>query len=67
MCGTRRLGFEFKRTVAPAVTKSMHIAREDLRLSTLDVVHAGNETFAMRDGIRALSLKRILTDLKPLR
>ena len=65
--GTRRLGFEFKRTVAPAVTKSMHIAREDLRLSTLDVVHAGDETFPMRDGIRALSLKRILTDLKPLR
>ena len=65
--GTRRLGFEFKRTVSPSVTKSMHIAREDLRLSSLDVVHAGEETFPLRDGIRALSLKRILTDLKPLR
>ena len=65
--GTRRLGFEFKRTVSPSVTKSMHIAREDLRLSSLDVVHAGEETFPLREGIRALSLKRILTDLKPLR
>ena len=65
--GARRLGFEFKRTVAPQVTKSMHIARKDLRLSSLDVVHAGDDTFPLREGIRALALKRILTDLKPLR
>jgi predicted AAA+ superfamily ATPase len=65
--GDRRMGFEFKRTVAPQVTKSMHIALEDLRLSSLDVVHAGDQTFPLREGIRALSLKRILTDLKPLR
>ena len=45
----------------------MHIAREDLRLSSLDVVHAGDHTFPLREGIRALSLQRILTDLKPLR
>ena len=65
--GARRLGFEFKRTVAPEVTKSMHIARKDLKLSSLDVVHAGDHTFPLRTGIRALALKRILTDLKPLR
>ena len=38
-----------------------------LRLSSLGVVHAGDETFPLRDGIRALALKRMLTDLKPLR
>ncbi len=65
--GERRMGFEFKRTVAPQVTKSMHIALADLRLSSLDVVHAGDRTFPLREGMRALSLKRILTDLKPLR
>ena len=64
--GERRLGFEFKRTAAPQVTKSMHIALADLRLSSLDLVHAGDQTFPLREGIRALSLKRILTDLKPL-
>ncbi|MEO8500381.1 MAG: ATP-binding protein [Vicinamibacteria bacterium] len=64
--GKHRMGFEFKRTVAPAVTKSMHIARADLRLTSLEVVHAGDHTFPLREGIRALSLKRILTDLKPL-
>ncbi len=65
--GERRMGFEFKRTVAPQVTKSMHIALEDLRLSSLDVVHAGDQTYPLRKGMRALSLRRILTDLKPLR
>jgi len=65
--GGRRMGFEFKRTVAPQVTKSMHIARGDLQLSSLDVVHAGDQTFPLREGIRALSLRRILTDLEPLR
>lgn len=65
--GDRRLGFEFKRTTAPAVTKSMHIAKADLRLTSLDVVHAGDHTFPLRDGIRALALKRVLTDLNPLR
>jgi len=64
--GERRIGFEFKRTAAPQVTKSMHIALADLRLSSLDLVHAGDQTFPLREGIRALSLKRILTDLKPL-
>jgi hypothetical protein len=65
--GERRMGFEFKRTMAPQVTKSMHIALDDLRLSSLDVVHAGDQTFPLRKGIRALSLKRLLADLKPLR
>lgn len=65
--GKQRKGFEFKRTVAPQVTKSMHIARADLKLSSLDVVHAGDATFPLREGIRALSLNRILTDLQPLR
>jgi predicted AAA+ superfamily ATPase len=65
--GKQRMGFEFKRTVAPQVTKSMHIALADLRLSSLDVVHAGEDTFPLRKGIRALALKRILTDLQPLR
>jgi predicted AAA+ superfamily ATPase len=65
--GDRRLGFEFKRTTAPAVTKSMQIAKADLRLTSLDVVHAGDHTFPLRDGIRALALKRVLTDLNSLR
>ena len=65
--GTRRYGFEVKRTVAPKVTRSMWTAMEDLQLNRLDVLHAGSETFPLAPRIRAVSAARILEDLKPLR
>jgi predicted AAA+ superfamily ATPase len=66
MRGNRRLGFEVKRTSAPAVTPSMRVALEDLRLERIDVVHAGRETFPLSDRIRAVAAHRIWTDLEPL-
>ncbi|MCG8556947.1 MAG: ATP-binding protein [Proteobacteria bacterium] len=65
--GARRLGFEIKRTTAPTVNKSMRIAMRDLRLSSLDVVHAGGETFQLDKRIRAVSAFRLQRDLRPLR
>ncbi len=65
--GNVRLGFEFKRTTAPATTRSMHVALEDLRLSRIDVVHAGSRSFPMHPKIRAIALRRVLEDLEPLR
>lgn len=64
--GRTRIGFEIKRTVAPAVTPSMRAALNDLRLSRLDVIHAGDRTFPLAHGIRAVALSRILDDLTPL-
>jgi predicted AAA+ superfamily ATPase len=64
--GNRRLGFEVKRTTAPEFTKSMAVAREDLKLDSLDVIHAGEQTFPMRDGVRAVALGRLLEDVEPL-
>lgn len=66
VAGGRRLGFEFKRTTAPAVTASMRIAMTDLRLDRLDVIHAGTNEFEMADRIRALPLGVVLDRLKPL-
>ena len=54
--GGQRLGFEVKLTTAPRLTRSMHIAREDLRLHRLDVVHAGPRSFEMAEGVRALAI-----------
>jgi predicted AAA+ superfamily ATPase len=65
--GKVRLGFEFKRTTAPATTRSMHVALEDLRLSRIDVVHAGSRSFPMHQKIRAIALSRLMDDLKPLK
>jgi uncharacterized protein len=64
--GNWRWGFEFKRTVAPRLTRSMHSALADLRLERLEVVHAGDQTFPLADTVRALALGRLLDDLDPL-
>ena len=65
--GTRRRGFEFKRSDAPGITKSMRVALADLRLDTLDIVHAGEATYPLSDRIRAVAISRITTDLAPRR
>ena len=64
--GRRRLGFEIKLTDSPTVTRSMHSAMETLGLATLDVIHAGADTFPMGDGIRAVALSKVWKDLRPL-
>jgi predicted AAA+ superfamily ATPase len=65
--GSRRLGFEFKRTDSPRVTASMRSAIETLDLSSLTVVHAGHESFPLTRDVRAIAAARLLDDLKPLR
>ena len=65
--GRRRIGFEFKRTGSPRVTRSMLVALESLKLDRLDVVHAGEHTFPLREGVRAVAVRRLLDDLEPLR
>jgi hypothetical protein len=64
--GRHRLGFEFKRTSAPTVTRSMRESIRDLHLHRLDVIHAGDDTFPMAEGIRAVALSRITTDIRPI-
>lgn len=63
MDGRHRIGFEFKRTSAPSVTPSMRVAMADLGLSRLDVIHAGEATFPLAKGIRAVSAERLLSDV----
>jgi predicted AAA+ superfamily ATPase len=65
--GRLRVGFEFKLTTAPQVTPSMRTALADLRLSRLDVIHAGADTFPLAPRIRAVAAHRILEDVRPLR
>jgi len=64
--GRTRRGFEVKRTSQPAVTKSLRIAMQDLALERLDVIHAGEQTFPLAPGIRAVAAKRLLEDVDPL-
>jgi predicted AAA+ superfamily ATPase len=64
--GRRRLGFEFKRTSAPAITASMRSALASLALERLDVVHAGDTTWHLAPRIRAVALARVVTDIELL-
>jgi hypothetical protein len=64
--GVKKRGFEIKRTTAPAITPSMRIAQTDLELDSLDVIHAGHETFPLARGVRAVALERLLLDVAPL-
>lgn len=63
--GPRRIGVELKYTSSPAVTKSMRVALEDLRLDQLYVVHPGEGCYPLSDRVHAAGLadmKRILYD-----
>lgn len=64
--GQKKLGFELKATSAPGMTKSMHIALADLKLDSLDVVHPGDDTFPLGPKVRAVALRHLTRDLKPL-
>ena len=64
--GARRIGFEFKRTVAPELTKSIRVALQDLRLERLDVIHAGDRTYPLAPRVRAVAFARVLKDVAPL-
>jgi predicted AAA+ superfamily ATPase len=61
--GRKRLGFEFKRTTTPKLTRSMHSALESLKLSRLDIIHAGRKTFRLSKLVRAIAARRLLDDL----
>ncbi|MHB8876726.1 MAG: ATP-binding protein [Myxococcaceae bacterium] len=67
VAGGKRRGFEVKLTDAPRVTPSMRVALEDLKLDSLDVIHAGRETTPLAARIRAVSAGRLVDDLKPHR
>lgn len=64
--GRRKLGFEIKRSSSPQLTPSMRNALTDLGLQSLDVIHAGDETFPMAKKVRAVAFARLLDDVRPL-
>jgi len=61
-----RLGFEVKRIVAPALTPSMRSAMHDLKLNSLTVVHAGDQTFPLSPHIQAVAFRDVLNAVRPL-
>jgi predicted AAA+ superfamily ATPase len=64
--GGLRLGFEVKRTVAPTLTPSMRSAMHDLKLKSLTVVHAGDQTFPLSQQVQAVAFRDVLNAVRPL-
>ena len=59
--GRRRRGFEFKRNSSPTVTRSIRIAIDELGLSSVDIVHAGEDSYPLARDVRALAARDLLT------
>ena len=64
--GGLRLGFEVKRTVAPTLTPSMRLVMHDLKLKSLTVVHAGDQTFPLARQVQAVAFRDVLNVIRPL-
>ncbi|MCB1110034.1 MAG: ATP-binding protein [Chlamydiia bacterium] len=58
----KRLGFEFKYSDSPKVTKSMLIAVSDLKLDGLVVVYPGTKSFKLHENIHAAGLVTFLEE-----
>ena len=62
MKGGKRIGYEVKYSSRPGVTRSMRIAREDLKLDALRVVFPGTKRFLLSEGVEAIGLQALVGD-----
>jgi len=60
----KRLGFEFKYADAPGVTKSLQIAKSDLKLDHAFVVVPGRKSYPLNDWAEVLSLSELRARMK---
>ncbi|WP_010301974.1 ATP-binding protein [Candidatus Odyssella thessalonicensis] len=54
--GDQRFGYEFKYSEAPKITKSMHIALEDLKLDHLTIITPGARSYPLSEHVKVQSL-----------
>lgn len=62
----KRYGFEIKYGDAPALTKSMHIALQDLQLKRLFVVYPGPQSYPLHEKVEVISIRHLPEKLAPL-
>jgi predicted AAA+ superfamily ATPase len=63
MAGGHRYGVEVKYSDAPGMTKSMHVALNDLGLKRLLVVYPGSQSYALGARTQVIPLSRIWSEL----
>jgi predicted AAA+ superfamily ATPase len=57
--GEKRIGYEFKYTDVPKLSRSMHIALHDLSLSKLKVIVPGEVNFLLDEKVEVIGLNRL--------
>jgi len=53
----KRIGFEFKCSDAPAITKSMRIALEELNLDKIWIIYPGSKSYILHQQVEVISIK----------
>jgi predicted AAA+ superfamily ATPase len=53
----KRVGFEFKYSSTPKITKSIEIALSDLKLDQVKIIFPGDKTYKLSEKIKAIGLK----------
>jgi predicted AAA+ superfamily ATPase len=61
-----RFGFEFKYADAPAVTKSLQVARQDLKLRHVFVVHPGQKSYPLDRWAEAVAIQDLRARMEKL-
>jgi predicted AAA+ superfamily ATPase len=56
----KKLGFEFKYTDAPKLTKSMQISLEDLKLDKLTVIYPGKVDYTLTEKVEVKSFEHLI-------
>jgi hypothetical protein len=64
MLGGKRYGVEMKYSDAPGMSKSMHIALNDLKLSRLLVVYPGDQSYSLNRKTMVVPLARLRDELR---
>ncbi len=57
--GGERIGVEFRCADAPGMTRSMHVALQDLALDRLYVVYPGAESYPLHERVRTVPLEQV--------
>lgn len=56
----KKMGFEFKHSSGPKLTKSMQIAQEALNLSSLTIIYPGDKSYPLSETINCIGLTHYL-------
>ncbi len=59
--GKRRRGYEFKRSDAPGLSRSMVTTMEDLGLESITVVYPGKKRYLLREGVEVVPLETLVS------